>query len=189
VISVGISSAPKVRSLYERNIEKKVTDFKGGLNANGSSEGIEPDLFLAQANLLQANRAESPADDLSGEDEDEPEHIRVGRSQLWRFTLKTVSPDEIRPQVVKVLQELKVPSDTPGLGGTQVPGGIEFDLVLPQEFVPNVMRALQKLAPRSPNGSDETENPDTFSWYKVKSKRKLPDGKSQVVIWLAQPTS
>jgi hypothetical protein len=103
--------------------------------------------------------------------------------------LKTVSPDELRPKVIQALIEMNIPNTTVGINGMQVPGGIEFDLVLPQSAVPNIKKALQKLTPHSNDSQDESSASESFSWYKVKSKRKLPEGKSQVVIWLAQPTN
>jgi hypothetical protein len=189
VVSIGISSAPKVRSLYETSIEKSLNEFRVGLNVSESlMDGAETRFPPVQSRVEPRADGSVSHDDLAGEDDsDQEEDIRVGKSQLWRFTLKTVSPDEMRPQIVKALQELNIPTDTPGLGGTQVPGGIEFDLTLPQSAVPNIKRALQKLSPKSVENDEESEGPQTFSWYKVKSKKKLPDGKSQVVIWLSQP--
>ena len=77
--------------------------------------------------------------------------------------------------MIKTLTELGIPQST-GLGGMQVPGGIEFDLILPDASVPNIKHSLSKLTPRlsEQSNSAAAPGPDNFSWYKVKSKRKCP---------------
>lgn len=193
-VSVGVSSAPKVRSIYEQKIEKSLNEFKESISVKEPTpESIVANASIVTADSKQATISQdlSSGDDVSGGDDndDAEENVRVGKSQLWRFTLKTVSPDEVRPKVIQALNELNVPKTTAGINGMQVPGGIEFDLVLPQSVVPNLKKALQKLSPHSNEGQEESAASASFSWYKVKSKRKLPDGTSQVVIWLAQPTN
>ncbi len=188
-ILFGTYSAPKIRALYEKNIDKSLTDFHESTHLNEIlPDTVDPVLPPLQENPVNLSGSQA-GDDISGEDDSEDDDdVHVGRSQLWRFTLKTVSPDELRPQVVKALTEAGVPLSLPGLGGIQVPGGIEFDLVLPQSSVPNIKHFLQKMAP--PPFSDKVNSPsgsENFTWYRVKSKRKLPEGTSQVVIWLSQP--
>ncbi len=107
-------------------------------------------------------------------------------SQLWRFTLKTVSPDELRPQVIQILTHLKLSMTLPGMEGIEVPGGIEFDLLLPKGLVSSLKQALQSLAVQSLE-TGPLPKIEPFSWYRIQSKRKLPEGKAQVIIWLAQP--
>jgi hypothetical protein len=194
LVLLCISSAPKIRSLYETNIEKSLNDFRESSRLTDTlAESVDPAIPPLQGKgLSPISGTVTRDDDLSGEDEESESNvsdIRVGRSQLWRFTLKTVSPDELRPQVVKALTELGLPSTLQGLGGVQVPGGIEFDLVVPQSTVANLKHALEKLTPRPTEGnSDSSAENKNFSWYRVKSKRKLSEDKSQVVIWLAQPS-
>lgn len=185
VITIGIASAPKIRQIYEKSIEQSLTDFKESFHVSEPIvETADPTIPSVQGKHLSPMET-AEEDEISGEDDSDQKSVHVGRSELWRFTLKTVSPDELRPQVVKALNELKVPMNTPGIGGIKVPGGIEFDLVLPQSIVADIKHTLQKLTPAS--HEDTKSNLSSFSWYRVKSKRKLPEGKSQVVIWLAQP--
>ncbi len=199
VILGGIYSAPKLRTLYERNVEKSLSDFKESSSLNEpaleeTDPTIPPLQGSATSNSTHSLSSQSNAEDaISGEDEseDDDEPVpNVGRSQLWRFTVKTVSPDELRPMVVKTLTELGISPKTEGLGGTQVPGGIEFDLILSQNYIPPIKHSLSKLAQKlfeQANSATPGASTDNFSWYRVKSKRKLPAGTSQVVIWLSQP--
>lgn len=182
IILLGVSSAPKIRSLYETSLEKSLSDFRESSHITENREPAEaPPQLPVPVAQTKSTASKGAQDDLAGEGDDETDDdpIHVGRSQLWRFTLKTVSPDDFRPQVIKALTEMGIPPTTDGIAGTQVPGGIEFDLTLPQDKVQKIKTAMENLSP-----SPASEN---FSWYRVKSKRQLPEGSSQVVIWLSQP--
>jgi hypothetical protein len=189
VVLVGISSAPKIRALYEKSVEHSLSDYKDNINLGHSTpEGESVPPLEVAANATQEGRASD--DEIAGEADSAPSaNGHFGHSQLWRFTLKTVSPDELRPLVVKALTELKIPPTTPGLGGIQVPGGIEFDLIVPETVVSELKGILHKLVakPGEIQSETEPEKSENFSWYRVHSKQKLPDGKSKVVIWLSQP--
>lgn len=187
IVMIGVSYAPKLRSLYEGQIEKNLSDFRESPNLTEPlGENLETELPALQA-VLSTTGQPGDGDELAGEDEETTDNIHVGKSELWRFSLKTVSPDEIRPQIIKALTEMKIPANTPGLGGVKVPGGIEFDLILPQGHVANIKHALEKLVPKSAEPPNEKAGTGNFSWYRVKSKHQLPEGMSKVVIWLAQP--
>jgi hypothetical protein len=201
-----ISSSPRIRSIYEKNVEHNMNDFKESLNINEViGEGFEPGLLTPEKALgfgpnysvtspqslenkeKPDGQFEGESDEINGEIESSHSSVHAGESQLWRFTLKTVSPDELRPQVIKALQELSIPATTRGIAGTQVPGGIEFDLILPQTIIPNIKSALEKVIPGAVGNKDYPVGSEIFSWYKVKSRKKLPKGMSKVVIWLSQP--
>lgn len=112
--------------------------------------------------------------------------VRVGSSEIWRFILKSDSPHDIRPKIVKILTDLQIPQDTPGLGGVEAPGGIQFDLLVPQAAVNGIKKQLQAIAPKAPAELAQTPAGETFTWYKNKSKKPLPPQKIRVVIWLSQ---
>jgi hypothetical protein len=190
LILSGILIAPKLRALYENSFEKTLSDFKESLRPSETVvDTNDPNIPIAPGKLTAAVVAPSTGDELSGEDESEGEadNVKVGKSQLWRFSLKSVSPDELRPLVIRALTALEVPATTPGLQGMKVPGGIEFDLLLPQALVPKIKNALQKISPPLPVRVNEVPGAESFTWYRVKSRRKVPEGRSQVVIWLSQP--
>ena len=112
--------------------------------------------------------------------------VQAGHNEIWRFMIKTDSPHEIRPRIVKLLTELNIPSNTPGIGGTEAPGGIQFDLLVPPEVVGEVKKQLQAMAPKAPTELAKTPAGETFTWYKNKAKTKLPEHKTRIVIWLSQ---
>ncbi len=190
VVLIGISVTPQLRTIYEKSIEKTLIEFKESLSIPvPAPEAVDMTLPPLQDKFPMATTGAEEEDELAGEDDTNvgESHVKVGKSQLWRFTLKTVSPDELRIQVVNALTHLKVPTNTPGLGGMQVPGGIEFKLILPQEMVLDLKHTLQKLVPNAEDNANVAPGSENFTWYMVKSKKKIPDGKSQVVIWLSQP--
>ena len=195
LILLGISTGPKLRQFYERRIERSINEYGDAMNAGEQTSEIP----LARGKVQAAAPAESGGDEYSGEGEDssdddvaseetgEGDNLRVGNSEIWRFNLKTDSPHEVRPKIVQALRDLHVAADTPGIGGIEAPGGIQFDLFLPKNVILELKRQLAKIAPKP--GEKNPDNPftsDTFTWYKNKSKRKIPEGKTRVVIWLSQ---
>ena len=227
IILTAISFAPKIRNFYEKKMEENLSDFKDDwkddweLAKEDSGENPEEALDSTQkAGVAATSEDLHSQDEVAGEDESHGEseggkQNAPDKSYLWRFTLKTVSPDELRPQVARVLKDLNIPVKAAQSYGVQVPGGIEFDVMVPSETVAELQKALEKLVPPSINvashdssalGSEvahadapplsETTQGisgkpfggDQFTWYRVKSKKPIPAGKSKVVIWLAQPT-
>jgi hypothetical protein len=112
--------------------------------------------------------------------------VRAGANEIWRFMLKTDSPHEVRPKIVKLLTQLRIPETTHGIGGIEAPGGIQFDLLVSRDVVADIKRELQAIAPKPPADLVGKPAGETFTWYKNKSKTRLPDQKTRVVIWLSQ---
>lgn len=210
LILLGISAGPRIRAIYERNIEQSVTELSDTFNDPENVAGVlNTGAGSAEQVVANLTDASQRHDEFSGEDEGEDapvepldedaqsadeesnsdstnEDIRVGNSEIWRFNVKTDSPEEIRPKIVQALTDLKIPTSTPGIGGTKAPGGIQFDLIISKHAIPGLKRQLQKIAPPPPEGLSNTPIGETFAWYKIKSRRKIPEGKSRVVIWISQ---
>ncbi len=207
VILLVVGLVPRLRTLYERGIEKRLDSFSladfisGG---NSTEEAIAEAAKVPMARGKTAGTladANSPNDEFGGEDAGDSEDdespsstMHVSNSQVWRFNLKTDSPYEMRARVVHMLNELKVPPNTPGLGGIEAPGGIQFDLIVTQALVQNIRDQLKKLAgtslklaaSRPGSNVSESNSQDAFTWYQVKSRKPIPAGKAHVVIWLSQ---
>jgi Putative zinc-finger len=166
-IDPGLAQAPPVKEEF----------------SSGDSEG-EAD------NSSASDEEDSGGDDSiaveGGGGTNDDSEVHVGPNEIWRFMLKTDSPREMRPRIVKILSDLQVPANTPGLGGIEAPGGIQFDLLISKNFVPGIKKELQAIAPKPPAELAQTPAGETFTWYKNKSKTHLPDQKARVVIWLSQ---
>lgn len=190
-ILIVISTVPKIRALYEKDSDQHLNDFRDDLNTAqlNHEETTEPSYVSSPALTLDE-------DDLEGENDSDESKITASREKadLWRFTLKTVSPEELYPLVLKMLRDLNIPIKTSTTQGVKVPGGIELDLIVSKELIPDLKKALENLQTLAPveshvENTAKTFGPSNFTWYRVKSKRPLPEGKSKVVIWLAQPNS
>ncbi len=191
-----IAVVPRIRTIYESGIERRLDAFSLG-SPSGPDSGDSPAPLRGRlgpegtgAVAGEEFSGEYGEDDGSEEAAVESDDVQVGSSEIWRFSLKTDSPHEVQPKIVLLLKSLGVAAETPGLGGTEAPGGIQFDVLLPTQIVANLKAGLKKLAaPTVTNVVDAPENQGptaTFTWYRNKSKRKIPAGKARVVIWLSQ---
>jgi hypothetical protein len=216
LILLGISYGPKLRALFERNLERNMGEFADTLGSpqfpGDGSDTSALNLPLSRGKNLTAGGTEVPGhntgtsetDSFASEGEEDGDDsitveggtgadegpdevpVKVGNSEIWRFNMKTDSPHEIRPRIVQLLTDLNIPTSTPGLGGTEAPGGIQFDLMLPQSVVPALKKQLQRLAPPTPEGLAGSPVGETFTWYKNRSRHPIPSGQTHVVIWLSQ---
>jgi hypothetical protein len=98
--------------------------------------------------------------------------------------LKSFVSNSSPPNSEKFSDDPAVPSQQ--IKGVNAPGGIQFDLLVPQSAVARLKQELLQLAPPPPDGLADTPAGETFTWYKIKSKRKIPAGKARVVIWISQ---
>jgi hypothetical protein len=190
-----VAIAPHARSLYEKNLEKRLDIF--------SSDEIndittEPGVPLTRGKNADQKTSET-SDEFTGEYTEENDEtaqndtteitgdeVKVGNAEIWRFVLRTDSPREIRTKVVQLLTDSGINKDTQGFGGIEAPGGIQFDLIVTKGIVGNLKNNLQRLAKTPNEANNQTPFSEAFTWYKNKSKRPVPQGKARVVIWLSQ---
>jgi hypothetical protein len=204
IILIAVSAGPRLRALYERSIERSLNDFSDSMNSSDAPDAAP----LTRGTSAQTTSAETMADtyaagegggeagdeagDASDSEEEVPvdvadtSDIKVGNSEIWRFNLKSDSPREIRPQIAKILADSGLGVSAPGVGGTEAPGGIQFDLLVPKSAVSGLKKQIQQLAPPAPADAGNNSMSQTFTWYKNKSKQPIPAGKARIVIWLSQ---
>lgn len=207
IILITVATVPKIRNFYEKSVERRMQPFDLHELARDLAEKPEGARSVAQSDESEANTEdqytgeellqEGEADNL-GEDEE----IHVGNSEIWRFNLKTDDPHEMKKQVQTTLVGMGVPEELPELEGRVAPGGIQFDILVRTGIVWGLKKKLQKMArPIAANETirrrrwrrlAQTQNPDdkqiqeTFTWFKNKQRRRLPQGRTRVVIWLSQ---
>ena len=191
-VTALVSSTPKLREIYETQIERNLHDLQETPSLHEDSTLADQKVLMESSYNSNHAELESTEDSLDGED-DFASTSKSGHSQLWRFTLKTVSPDELRVDILKLLSKFDLTPKSSGLSGIQVPGGIEFNFLLASEQISSLKNELQRLAPpdstftSTSTGQTQSPGSESFTWYKVHSKKKLPDGKAQVIIWISQP--
>lgn len=200
-----VTAVPRIKRWYDQDSDRGLSDL---------SELVTPQEPTAPKPLaLEANDSQVAAtrDDFSGEGEDEEseapeldpetesiasaaetayvlsdsgEKIRVGKSDIWRFMIKSDSPNELRAKITDLLRSLGLPKDAPEIAGITAPGGIQFDLFLAPHLVPKIKQDLERIA--TPKNRSESSPQDSFSWYKSRSRQKIPDRQVRVVIWISQ---
>jgi hypothetical protein len=190
-----VTLVPKMRTIYEKNVERRLEAFNAEELITEMDDTKRGEVPLARG---KTETTEDSTDDYTGDEEGDEESIqsadttdesdvKVGNSEIWRFVLKTDSPHEIRSKIVEMLILAGLPKSTDGIGGVEAPGGIQFDLIVPKSAVANLKHGLQKLTSSiSKQQAGSSPIGDSFTWYKNKSKKFIPPGKSRIVIWLSQ---
>lgn len=182
VVMLGIRLGPVAREMYEARMEKRLqtmiaAEDQSNQNvplARGRTDSEDAEISDEVAN-------ESDSENSAGVEVDA--NVQVGKGEIWRFNLKTDAPALVRSQIMKALTEAGIPDTTSGIGGVEAPGGIQFDLFVPQTLIPVLKVQLEKLAGKP---SENLPFSETFTWYKNRSKKPIPSGTSRVVIWLSQ---
>lgn len=202
IILLTISVGPRLRALYERRMEGNLNELSQSFATHEADHETDSTIPLSRGKTAEGEQA---ADEFGSEgdggeteavedtdsaangalSEGDPD-IQVGKSEVWRFIVKTDSPRDFRKKVVGILTGLKLDPQTPGLGGIEAPGGIQFDLLIPRNAVPGLMKQLKAAAPPTPAELANSPSGEIFTWYKNKSKRQIPENRTRVVIWLSQ---
>ncbi|MCC7441994.1 MAG: hypothetical protein IT285_10185 [Bdellovibrionales bacterium] len=187
VVILGVVAlVPKMRQLYERNLEDQLATFR----SEDLSLDLDTDFATEQPELIDETIDENPTvestepDVATAEKTAKPVRIEVGNSEIWRFNIKTPSPGDLRPKITQMLLDLAVPPDTKGIQGIEAPGGIQFNLFIPKEIVAEAKTRLERLA-APPAGTDSASSiTSDFTWYKIKSRKNIPKGQAQLVVWI-----
>lgn len=203
VVFAVIAMTPKIRELYERGLTSgmETTSIKDLLGDSRGNKDDTPTLVRGKDATDPAEPA--PPEEFSSEGEGDEGSIisndeqTIRGAEIWRFNLLTDSPHEIQPKITTALINMGVPKSTHGLGGTEAPGGIQFDLLVPSSIVGGLKGMLVKFVTQpSSNQSEGDSNAENqpeehiqrspFTWFRNRSKRPLPEGKTRIVIWLSQ---
>jgi hypothetical protein len=183
VVVLGIRLGPVVREMYEARMEKRLQTLIAAEDLSSQNVPLARGRSDAEDADLSDEVANSEGDAESSTGVEVESDVQVGKGEIWRFNLKTDAPALVRNQILKTLKDVGIPESTPGIGGVEAPGGIQFDLLVPQSAIPQLKVLLEKLA-----GTPSANLPfsETFTWYKNRSKKPIPNGMSRVVIWLSQ---
>ncbi|MBS1961932.1 MAG: zf-HC2 domain-containing protein [Bdellovibrionales bacterium] len=185
VVVLGIRLGPVAREMYEARMEKRLQTMIAAEDSSTQSVPLARGRIEAEdgepEELASSEGDSEGADNSAGVEVDSD--VQVGKAEIWRFNLKTDAPAIVRGQILKALKDTGVPADTLGIGGVEAPGGIQFDLLVPQSVIAPLKAQLEHLAGKP---SENLPFSETFTWYKNRSKKPIPNGMSRVVIWLSQ---
>lgn len=212
---IALTALPKLQALYEARLQKRLeaVNFaelpvtqappqEGGeaediahLDDFSGDEGEEDLSQLAGGSSTSSG--EGSIQKTSWEGEWDPSKNRgsdqtssVPGAQVWRFILRTDSPQDLRAKVHQVLLKSGVSPQAKMIHGFIAPGGIQFDVLAPARSIPDLRDALEKLSEEHSPSADASaaDNPyptQPFTWYRNRSKRPIPSGAARVVIWLS----
>ena len=213
-ILLAVALIPRFQRLYEASVNQRLDTLIASSTDESPLDSVAPaskQIHIEPQNETAANfgeedsihsgedlpplAAEGDSDlDESAVQTDEPKQPGAGPSEVWRFSLRTSSPKEARSKVIAKLMALGgTPENTPGLGGVEAPGGIQFNLVVDRAWLPDIRKHLNSLTSDQQNdgrNTARTQNPlsttEPLRWYRSASKTSLPTGKTRIIIWLSQ---
>jgi hypothetical protein len=112
----------------------------------------------------------------------------VQEGEIWRFYIRTESPRDVRPKIQQLLKSLDLGEYSTNANGLEAPGGIQFDLLVPKANVTPIKQEVDKLAQAilQETGNLNLNLSQVFTWYRSKSKKPIPAGKTRIIIWLSQ---
>jgi hypothetical protein len=158
------------------------------LNSGQTSESVD-------LSTLAASSAEEFSDETDVEETDLEEstkrgavkNLKVGRSEIWRFHVKTYSPRDFKNKVILVLKKNGLPfSPGKSLRISDVPGGVQFDLICSTNLVNVLFNEIKGISPNTTPIAAPGTPPEAFTWYRSRSKQNIPEGTARVIIWLSQ---
>lgn len=175
-IFIALWAIPRIKSVYDESLQRRLQVLDPGDLSRDlvSDKGDEPAALEAQ----------------SGEIPEVPKpnsKIVIGDNEIWRFHFKSESPKELEKVVLEKLVQLQVSEPLPK--GIIAPGGIQIDFQTPRSTILQIrdeMTALsERYTPQNPTIKSGVQS-QAFAWYRNRSRKPIPPGKSRVVIWISQ---
>jgi hypothetical protein len=188
-----LGALPKIRSFYEQRIQQRLDSSNfaelplTGQPSDSADESV--DEFISE----EVEDDDDSAGDLVEASLQNGTTKKAGAPQVWRFILRTDSPQEMRAKIHRTLVDAQALPTSRFLNGFAAPGGIQFDAFVPLENIDRLKNELstfvdQKAASAGTNANEDSQGPyptSPFTWYKNKSKRPLPAGAARVIVWIS----
>ncbi len=205
-----VAAVPKLKNIYDNQRQKRLEAFFEPANPPVANRVDAPPLARGQTDVLESEFETDEASDSPTQEESAPTTGSVPSrpGEIWRFGIKTPSPKEMRPLILKALSSLAAEFPAGKQGGLEAPGGIQFEAWIPSDRTLALKEKLQALADQyaarpgseeqaTTDDNDSEKLPDNaplnthnahFTWYKNRSKKLVagPAGKTRVIIWLSQ---
>ncbi|MCM0605303.1 MAG: hypothetical protein KA715_04375 [Xanthomonadaceae bacterium] len=178
VMTIGIIwGIPKVRQLYDRSIQRRLET-----------------LDLTDLSVSNTEDTETIAQTTTQVMSDE---IKAVANEVWRFNIKTDLLHELQTRLLNAIKSEHSVDNRETVVGTIAPGGVQIDFTASVEFIQQFKGEINAIAnkleqentlPVSAAVSAKTIKPRNsgLTWYKSKSKTKLPKDRIRIVIWLSQ---
>jgi hypothetical protein len=188
-----LGALPKIRGFYEQRIQQRLDSSNfaelplTGQLSDAADESV--DEFVSE----EVEDDDDSASDLVEASLQNGTTKKAGAPQVWRFILRTDSPQEIRAKIHRTLVDAQALNTSRFLNGFAAPGGIQFDAFVPLENIDRLKNELSalvdaKVASTGASADQDSQGPyptSPFTWYKNKSKRPLPAGAARVIVWIS----
>lgn len=172
-ILIVLWAIPKIKTVYDESLQRRLQVLDPG--------DLSKDLADSEENAGEDPSAEVPPAPKTNT------KIIIGDNEIWRFHFKSESPRELEKIISEKLVQLQVSDPQPK--AVIAPGGIQIDFTLPRSRVLEVrdeMTALSdRYSPQNPTIKSGIQS-QAFAWYRNRSRKPIPPGKSRIVIWISQ---
>ena len=98
--------------------------------------------------------------------------VRYGRRKAFRVMMTSVNPVETKNKLIKLLDEYKVKQVDNVKPGTEIPGGIYFNIYVPREVISNFLSQVSSV--------------ETSTILESKTVFGGPAGTNKVFIWIKE---
>lgn len=176
-MTIGIIwGIPKVRQLYDRSIQRRLETL---------------DLTdLSVSNTEEGDNAASTTQAMSDE-------VKAAANEVWRFNIKTDAIHELQTRLINAIKIEHSVDNREAISGVIAPGGIQIDFTATVEFIQQFKNEINAIAKKLEQENTLSASMPTtgklvkprssgLTWYKSKSKTKLPKERIRIVIWLSQ---
>ena len=182
---------PEIRNRYETSIQKRINDYliESSLVDSPAPPGTSKTSIITienQPTVTTDDDEESNNQKSSFEDTSSRKQPKVNEGETWRFSFTGSATSDIETAINSSIQKLNITDQKP----TIVPGGIQYDFILPMSNVLGLKGMLEQAVAeiQQHGGTKNTiSSLASFSWYKKQkmSTRKIPGGHVQIIIWIS----
>ena len=182
---------PEIRNHYENSIQRRINDYliESSLVDAPAPEGTSktPKTIISAPSDTASDDEDTAIDKSSSKDAATRKQPKVNEGETWRFSLTGSSTPEIESAVEDSISKMGISTQKP----LTVPGGIQFDFVLPVDHVIPIKTALEEkvseIQQKASSSKMNLMSVANLSWYKKKNMgtRKIPSAHVQVIIWIS----
>lgn len=178
---------PEIRNTYENSVQKRINDYliESSLVDSPAPDGTSKSpKTVATPSEADEEIDEKQASEASAASKKQP---KVSDGETWRFSFTGSMTNELETGILNVLKKTVSEDHKP----LTVPGGIQFDFLLPVKELINLKTSLEDMTTdlqrKSPSSRQNMMSAANMSWYKKKmlNGRKIPMGNVQVIIWIS----
>jgi hypothetical protein len=171
---IFIAVFPRLKNIYDSRLDRRIESKNISDLTPTAPQTSKPDTLATPLAQASSPIVEKPED-----------IIKVGVNEIWRFEIKSEAPKETRDLVEAMLKKIDPKLVAEPGHFEEVPGGIQFNILVTIAQLPQIKSKLEQLA-ATPT-SNTISNSDRFAWYKSRAKTApIEKGFARAVIWISK---